>query len=268
VAATLTRGLRILELLSRHPDGRALSEIAQTLQLPASGAHRLLAELVEQGYVRQAVDGGDYALSMKMISQSLTYLSEIDLVDQSKPAIDRLARASKALVRLGIVDDGRLIWVLKSQGSTSNITYDPPVHYDVRLSCSSSGYAWMAHLSDEEALTLVLQQGLDSEGYGPNAPRTIDEVLAHVHQARADGYGVARETYELGITSISVAIVDPELDRVTGALSIAGLSQQVTDEYIAELLPQLKHEAELLGQARLDYAKYLVPTKRPKAVAS
>jgi DNA-binding IclR family transcriptional regulator len=266
VAAALTRGLRILQLLSRHPGGLPLGEIAHTVQLPASAVHRLLAELVDEGYVRQASDGGAYALSMKVISQALTYLSEIDLIDQAKPAIDRLAKASKALVRLCIVDDARLIWVLKSQGSTSNITYDPPVHYDVRLSCSSSGYAWMAHLTDEEALTLVLQQGLEYDGGGPNAPQTIDDVLAHIHQARAAGYGVARETYERGITSISTAIINPDLERVTGALSIAGLSQQFTNEYIDDMLPLLIHEAGLLGEARLDYAKYLVPTKRSKAI--
>lgn len=266
VAAALARGLRILQLLSRHPEGLPLGEIAQTLQLPASAVHRLLAELIDEGYVRQESDGGAYALSMKVINQALTYLSEIDLVDQAKPAIDRLAKASKALVRLCIVDDTRLIWVLKSQGSTSFITYDPPVHHDVRLSCSSSGYAWMAHLTDEEALTLVLQQGLEYDGYGPNAPQTIDDVLAHIHEARGAGYGVARETYERGITSISMAIVNPDLDRVTGALSIAGLSQQFADDYIAEMLPLLSQEAELLGEARLDYAKYLVPTKRSKAV--
>ncbi|MGN7252798.1 MULTISPECIES: IclR family transcriptional regulator [unclassified Arthrobacter] len=267
MSSALLRGLKILELLATEPEGLALGDIATRLQLPNSATHRLVTELVETGYVRRSTNGSDYALSLKQISQSLTYLSKIDLVDQAKPSIDRLARLSRGLVRLAIVDDGRLMWVLKSQGATSNIKYDPPMHHDVRLACASSGYAWLSQLSDEKALEIVLRQGIPTEGFGPNAPRTVEQVLAHIHQARSDGYATAVETYEEGIRSLAMPIVNADIGQVTGVVTIAGLLMHMTDEHVEKLIPALREETEILSHARLDYVPYLLPTQRPKQLA-
>jgi DNA-binding IclR family transcriptional regulator len=267
VSSALARGLKILELLAAEPEGLALSDIASRLQLPSSATHRLLTELVEAGYVRRSSNGSDYALSLKQISQSLTYLSKIDLVDQAKPSIDRLAKLSKGLVRLAIVDDGRLIWVLKSQGATSNIKYDPPMHHDVQLACASSGYAWLSQLSDEKALEIVLRQGIPPVGFGPNAPRTVEQFLKHIHEARKNGYATAVETYEEGISSLAMPIVNAAIGQVTGVVTIAGLLMQMNDEHIRRLVPALREETEILSHARLDYVRYLLPTQRPKQLA-
>lgn len=267
MSAALSRGLRILELLSSEPDGLGVIEIANRLGFPSSATHRLLSELVDEGYARRSTTGNDYALSMKTVSQALNYLSNVDLVDQAKPSIDRLAKMSKGLVRLGIVDDGRLIWVLKSQGATSNIKYDPPMHHEVRLACSSSGYAWLSQLTDEKALELAFKQGIPTEGFGPNAPRTVDQLLEHIHRARENGYGTAVETYEEGISSVAMPIINRDINEVTGVISIAGLTMQMTAEHIESLIPALREEAETLGQARLDYVRYLLPTQRPKLLA-
>ena len=49
----MDRGLEILELLAAHPDGMPLGLIADALDMPKSACHRLLAELIARGYVRQ-----------------------------------------------------------------------------------------------------------------------------------------------------------------------------------------------------------------------
>ena len=267
MSTVLARALGMMELLSGVPGGMPLGEIADRLKIPASAAHRLANELIELGYFRRSSDVGDYALSMKMTSLALTYLSEIDLVEQAKPSVDRIARGSKALARLGIVDDKRLIWVLKSQGSTSNIRYDPPMHHEVQLSCSASGHAWLSLLSDEKALELVFRQGLKFEGFGPNAPRTVEEVLELIRTARDNGYARVTDSYEDGVSAIAVPIVNPRLRQVTGVLSVAGLTMQMTDEKIHDILPLLQEEAGSLSEARLDYAKYLLPTNRERIVS-
>lgn len=262
MGAALGRAMSIVELLVRNPRGLQLGEIAKPLDIPLSATHRLLTELVSLGYVRQA-DSGRYELSMKLISLSLAYLSQIDLVEMAKPGIDRLAQEAGALVRLGIVDDTGLIWVLKSQGARSNIRYDPPLNYRVRLSCSAGGYAWLSQLSDETALELIFRQGLGTrEEFGPKAPQTADEVLAAIRAARERGYALVTDTYERGVTAVAVPIVNPELGRVTGILSIAGPNSDMDFDHVQRLVPLLLEEARVLSSARLDYARYLLPTNR------
>lgn len=262
MSAAVGRAFGILELLAAAPGGLSLGEIASRLDIPASATHRLLNELVDMGYMRQSSEGGDYALSMKLTSVALSFLSEIDLVDQAKPSVDRLAAESKCLARLGIVDDDRLIWVLKAQGSTSDLRYEPPLHQNVQLAFAASGHAWLSQLSDEEAMELVFRQGLPQEGFGSQAPRTVEEVLGYIRAARKRGYAVVRNTYDEGITAVSVPIVHTGLQRVTGVLSVAGLGFDLTDEAVERLVPVLRREAAALADARLDFVKYLQPTHR------
>ncbi|MET0456265.1 MAG: IclR family transcriptional regulator [Mycobacterium sp.] len=261
-----SRGLAILELLSTSPGGLQLGDIAKKLDVPSSATHRLLTELAEQGYLRQSAQDGTYALSMKMVSLTLNYLSRVDLVDLAKPSIDRLAAESGALARLAIPDDGHLTWVLKAQGSRGNIRYDPPMDYNIQLSCSASGHAWLGTMSDETALETMFRQGLVREGFGPNAPRTIDDVVALVRNARERGYAVVRDSYEPGVSAIAVPIVNPELGIATGVLSIAGPNGDMDVEKQNRLIPSMEREAALLSSARLDYAKYLLPVRERAAI--
>ncbi len=59
MSGVLERTLGILELLSHEGQGVELAVIAERLNMPKSAAHRLLADLVRYGYVRQTRDMGE-----------------------------------------------------------------------------------------------------------------------------------------------------------------------------------------------------------------
>lgn len=257
-----SRAFAIMELLAGTPEGLPLGGISSQLDIPQSATHRLLSELVDLGYLKRSQSTADYLLSMKSVTQSLSYLSLIDLVDLAKDSVDRIAAASRGLARLGIMDDESMVWVLRAQGSKSHVRYDPPMSYEVQLSSSASGFAWLAQLSDERALEIILRQGIATEGRGPNAPRTVDEVLTKLRETREMGYAVAADTYDEGITTVAVPIVNPKLERVTGVLSVANINVHMSGDTIAQLVPIMIEEAAALSEARLDYAKYLLPVKR------
>ena len=127
-----------------------------------SGCHRTLHELIGYGYVRQMPQKGDYALTTKMASMGLSFLSRSGVVDIAQPVIERLARATEELVRLAIVDGSRLTLVAKAQGAKSGLLYDPDMGIDLRLSCSAAGHAWLMTLQEDEAAEYVSKQGLGS----------------------------------------------------------------------------------------------------------
>ena len=163
----LDRGLAVLEHLTQHPQGLPITLLASELDLPLSTCHRVLAQLQRLGYVRQVRKQGDYVLTTKMVSLGLGFLSSAGIVDIAEPLLERLAQASGELVRLSIVDEDRLTFVAKSQGSRqAGLRYDPDMGMDVRLSCTASGHAWLMTLSDERALELVSKR--------PCAPFDID----------------------------------------------------------------------------------------------
>lgn len=53
MSAVAERILRVLEELANSPEGKTLSELSTSLDLPITATHRLLADLMEQDYVRK-----------------------------------------------------------------------------------------------------------------------------------------------------------------------------------------------------------------------
>ena len=99
-ASLLDRALNTLELMSTRPGGVSVTLIAEDIGLPKSGAHRLLADLIRLGYVRQDPETERYHLTTRLISIGLAYLSASGITDISQPILDRLAHESGELVRM------------------------------------------------------------------------------------------------------------------------------------------------------------------------
>ena len=239
MTTALDRGLQLLEQLAGHPGGMPLSLLADMLDIPDSACHRLLGELALKGYVRQARERGDYVLTTKLVSLGLGFLSGSGIVDIAQPLIERLAEASGELVRLSIVDGDRLTWVAKAEGNRKGFRYDPDMGMDARLSCTSSGHAWLMTLSDELAIGLVCRQGFGlPRDYGPKAPVTIKSLLGFLHAARVRGYAMIDETFAPGMSALAAPVRRGERAAL-GVISIAGPRTRLGFERARSLGPLL-----------------------------
>ena len=248
----LERGLHAIELLAGKSSGLPLQQVAEALDIPPSATHRMLNCLVEQGFVRQDPQHGNYVLALKVVSLALKHLSQSDIVDLAKPILERLARVSGELVRLSIVDGDNLVWISKAQGTRSGLRYDPDAGAEAKLCCTASGLAWLSCLSDERALELVYRQGLAKAGeYGPNAATTIEQLLKHLQLARDQGYASVDESFEIGAAAMAIAILDSQR-HVIGVISIAGPSVRLTQERMKALKAALFQAAEEITALSLD----------------
>jgi IclR family acetate operon transcriptional repressor len=246
MSVALDRGLSIIEQLAAHPDGLPLAFLATELDIPLSACHRLLADLQRRAYVRQTRTQGDYVLTTKVVSLGLGYLSGAGIVDIAEPLLERLANESGELVRLSIVDDDRLTWVAKAQGVRKGLRYDPDMGMEARLSCTSSGHAWLLTMSDERAMALVSSQGFGQPNdYGPKAPTTVKALLGFLHAARVRGYAMIEEVFAPGMSALA-APVFRQKDAI-GVISIAGPLVRLTKDRMRDLAPALLAAAAELG---------------------
>lgn len=246
----LERTLSVLELLSANALGLPLMEISERLHMPKSATHRVLTSLVERGYVRQERHMGTYQLTAKLASLAFTFLAGSGVTDFAQPILDRLARVSGELVRLAMIDGRALIWVAKSQGSPFGLRYDPDMGQVGRLSCSASGHAWLACLSDEDALALVEKQGYGlRRDYGPKAPETPAALLKYLEATRKRGYSLAVQTYTPWMNACAAAIRNPSSGEITGAVVIAGPHVRLTENKMLSLGNALLEAARDLAMA-------------------
>lgn len=242
MSSNLPRGLAALELLVQHIDGLPLRAIAEHLGISRSMAHRMLAELIDCGYVRQDGEFNPYRVTIKFASLGLAFLSHTGVNQLVQPVIEKLADASGELVRMSLVEQERLIWVAMAQGARGGLRYDANSDpgEPVRLFCSSNGLAWLSCLSDEKALEIVSRQGWgEPNQYGPNAPRSIQAFLSSLHETRQRGFAMTHEAYEAGISNMAAPVLHLKDQRPIGAISIAGPTSRLTPARMNELAPLL-----------------------------
>ncbi len=243
MSGVMQRTLAILERLAADVNGVPLATLADELHIPRSATHRLLIELAEHGYVRQSHDRGHYMLTTKLVTLGLTHLKLSGVVDICQPILDRLARASGELARIGVVDVDHLTWVATAQGATTGLRYDPDAGIDARLSCTSSGLAWLSTLKDDEALELLAREGYARPGdFGPNTPTTPTAVLKLLRAARKHGYAITSETYRAGVASVAVPVTVPGKGAV-GVVVVSGPAVRLTEARMLEILPEVQRAA-------------------------
>lgn len=247
MAGVMERTLGILELLAREAEGLPLAAIAERLDMPRSAAHRLLSDLARYGYVGQVREQGDYVLTTKLTSLGLGFLSASGIVDAAQPLLDGLAESSGELVRLSVVDGRHLTWVAKAQGARRGLRYDPDMGAIARLSCSSSGLAWLSTLNDEQALEIVAEQGFGKpEDYGPNAPATASALLEQLRLTRERGFSYTVETYAPGMSAMAAPVRRGQ-ERAVGTISIAGPHVRLTEQRMLALGDELLAVADELA---------------------
>jgi IclR family transcriptional regulator, acetate operon repressor len=249
MSSALEKCLSILEYLNEHPDGVPLARLAADLGQVRSGCHRTLNEMMRAGYVRQTPPHGDYALTTKLASLGLSYLSRSGVVDIAQPLINRLAQATEELVRLAIVDGERLTLVAKAQGAKSGLVYDPDMGIDLRLSCSAAGHAWLMTLPEQVAIEVVTRQGIGQpRQYGPAAPTTMKALMKMLQEHRKRGFSVVRDVYAVGMSAMAAPVRRPD-EQAMGVIIVAGPTMRLTEKRMLQFGPQLLSTAGELALA-------------------
>jgi len=247
MSGALEKSLAILEYLAAYPDGVALVQISTDLNQLRSSCHRTLQELIRYGYVRQMPQRADYALTTKLTSMGMSFLSKSGVVDIAQPVINRLAQATEELARLAIVDGERLTLVAKAQGAKSGLLYDPDMGIDLRLSCSAAGQAWLMTLPEDLATAYVARQGIgEPRHFGPTAPTSIRALLALLEEHRKRRYSIIVDSYAPGMSSMAAPIKRAD-QPATGVLVIAGPSSRLTKKRMLQFGPALLAAAEELA---------------------
>ena len=245
------RCLAIIELLADGARDVPLGEIAERLSLPKSGAHRLLATLVDIGWVEQDTETNFYRLTMRLAILGQQFYVATGIPDICQPPLDRLARQCREFARLAVVDGYSLVWVAHSQGASGGLMYQPSLTTNtVPLHATASGKALLATLPSDHAMQMIMKNGglKNPEKYGPNVLRSVEALLRELKATARRGYGVAVNEAEFGVTALAAAVRLGEQGPALGTVSIAGPSTRMTEKRVYELAPLVLRSAAELSQ--------------------
>jgi DNA-binding IclR family transcriptional regulator len=162
------------------------------------------------------------------------------------PTLRDLAKSTGELIRLAIAEGDSLRWIAQANGSEHRIRLQADLGDKIALHASASGKAWLSTLPSEEALRIVLSQGLDAR-----TPSTITDVqhfLDELKNVRSHGYALALEEGDVGVRAAAVPIrVSGEDAPAVGTLSISGTIMTVDEQRLRDLIPSLLDGAKVLA---------------------
>jgi DNA-binding IclR family transcriptional regulator len=260
--SNIDRALRILAILASEPRGVRVTDLATKLNLNRAIPHRLLAELVELGYVVQDPGTERYRATFELGSLGLRQLETAGVSRWAQDELDSLARASRELVRLAVASGSDLRWVAKAQGANSALIIDPIAGSEVVLHATATGKAWLSTLPHEQVVALLNERGLDVKT--PHTETSLDSVLDEVAAARERGYALTYEEMEAGINAIAAPILPAELggQGAAGTVSIAGPAARLTPEILTSFAPLILATTRRLAEQWHVY-EYLVAVHQP-----
>jgi len=200
---SLARGLGVIRAFDSSQPEMTLSEISFRAGINRAAARRLLLTLVHEGYAE--TDGKYFRLRPTILSLGLSAVSSMSLPRIAQPLIEDLATAFKEICLVAVLDGDWVVYVNKSQPQRL-VGINLDIGSRLPAFCMSTGRVLLASLSDPE---------LD-EWLARLRPRRftrstiVSKVVLHeaIVRARADGYAIMGEEYEIGLGSLAVPIRD------------------------------------------------------------
>ena len=237
----------VLECLAAEARSMRLSEIADRLGLQKSGTHRMLTALSGLGWVEQDRDTELYRLTLKLAALGHRFLAATQILDVCQPVVDRVAAGTRELVRLAVVENGELTTIAHAQGAQGSLACQSRVFPSLPLHVTASGKAWLATLSNEAALKMVLTAGFgEPKDYGPNAVRSVNALIKELKRTRERGFGLAIEEAEPGVAAVAVTIC-PDGRDIRGVLAVIGPAVRMSETRIEEIVGIARSAADELA---------------------
>lgn len=237
-AQTLLRGLDLLHAVAAGTHD--LEGLAACTGLRRSTAHRLLAALVRQGYLRHQLRQG-YFLGPRLIELGFKAHGQLHLPSLAHPHLLWLRNLTQETAHLAVLDGTEVVYIDKVVGLRG---LQMSSYLGARLPAQSTalGKALVSGLPESEwAYHFVA--GLKRT---PDTIADFDTFRQAIAEVSRRGYALDLEENEAGIRCVAAPIRDGS-GQVVAAASVTSASIYVDEQRIEMLIPLVKEAARRIS---------------------
>ncbi len=243
---SLKRAFALLELLSTKKEGARLSEIARDACLHKSTAHRLLASLIDLGYV-QKTDEREcfYQLTWKLYEIAGRMLGNADIIAIARPILDGLRDACRETVHLVTRDGADIVYLYKAESESNAYYMASRIGMRRPLHCTAAGKAILAMLEADDVARIWDMS--DKQALTEHTITSLDALSRELAVTRQRGYAIDDEENEAGLRCIAAAIRE-RTGRCRFAFSVSAPSTRMSDHRMAELAPLVREASQTIAR--------------------
>jgi DNA-binding IclR family transcriptional regulator len=155
-AATLAKGLMILQAFVRERRPLGNSELAQVLGMPRPTISRLCRTLLELGYLDHDEHTDRYFIGPAAVGMGYPYLVNTPLRLVARPALQALAERVQGAASIGVVIGLDMIYIESCACTTSTLAR-PDIGATRSVVETAMGRAWLASLGPVERAQVLEQ---------------------------------------------------------------------------------------------------------------
>lgn len=239
---TIDRAAKLLGVLADAPaSGMMLTEIARQAEFGKGTTHRLLAALIDAGFVFQDTENRRYRLGARL--GLLAHRSEAqNLAFLAQPILDRLAQETGDTAFCSIREGLHAVCIARAIGPFPIRTLTLDVGHRRPLGVGAGSLALLAALPATKAEEIIIRNATALSIYPAFSSEMLHQIVS---EARKHGYAVNDGHVISGMSAIGIAVLGKSGDLIA-ALSIAAIRERVRGPRMIELATVLKRAADEL----------------------
>jgi DNA-binding IclR family transcriptional regulator len=232
----LDRAFAVLDLLGESSTPLGLAQVASSLQLHKSTAHRFLMVL-ERHHMVERTTNGKFRLGLRLFEFGNRAIEQYDLRERAQPHLRRLVAETEETAHLCILEQGHVIYIDKIEPARS-VRMITRVGASNPIYCTSVGKAMLAFLPEERMEEIIRR--IKFERFTQRTISTLEALRVEIEKTRRRGYAIDDEEFEEGLRCIAVPILDAQRNPVA-AVSVSGPSFRVTAHKLPAIANHLLH---------------------------
>ncbi len=236
--ASAAATLDVLEVISAAGGPTTLTAVVEATGKPKGTVHRMLATLVNTGYLVQDRDTSHYSLTLKLWRLGAAVVGRLDAVKVARPWLERLVAATDETVHLSILDvSGGIVYVSKVE-SPRSIRVQTQIGQVSPAWCTATGRSILAFNSS--IAERVLGGPIE-----PRTPRTVTDpkrIRAALRDVAAAGYAVTRAENHPEMGGIAAPVRD-HAGMVIASIGIGVPAFRMTRELETHCVPHVVRAA-------------------------
>ena len=213
--ASLGRTLVLLEAILGDREGRSVAAISADVGLPKATAHRQVATLLKESYLRRLQNGRLVAGPRLMALVQAVDQKQV-LIAAAVPVLHRLARKLRCVAQLGTLDNDMVTYRIKTGRGAGD--FFTRVGLQLEAYCTGIGKVLLAHLPPD-----VREAYLATGPFPALTQRTITdptELRTELANVVAKGYAVDNEEIADGLLCYAVPVRTAQ-GGVVAAISVS-----------------------------------------------
>ncbi|MGD2040843.1 MAG: IclR family transcriptional regulator [Anaerolineae bacterium] len=243
VTRSVARAVSILQAFDETRLELGVTELSQLTGIDKSTVYRLLNGLQHGGLIEQDTDTSKYHLGFGLVRLAGLALLRLDLLRIARAYLRELAELSQETVNLSVLTDDNQIINIDGITSPRRVRNVGRIGREMPVHAVSGGKVILAHLP-EERVDQIVANGLEKF-----AAKTITEparLREELEQIRHDGFGIAEEELEPGLSAVAAPIWD-HAGQAVAAISVSGPAFRLPRESLEELGIETKRVADAIS---------------------